>query len=452
MSIDISDKIYLDKQHLQNKELLNTLTYKNPDYYQKMNLGLSVWSTPKVVKTYSIVDDKLAILRGEYGKVRRFIKEDVKPTHPPHQPINLRYVNNDFELDEFQNKAVASILGCRQGVVHAVTSAGKSLIIIKAICERNLPALIVVHRKTLMQQFLEDIKKYVRDEHGKPINIGIIGNGQTTYGKITIAIDKTLGKRIDEYKEKFGIVFLDECHLCPAETMSRLINTINSEHRFGVSGTLRRKDAKEFLIFASFGHVIATITKQSLLELKRIVPVKIEIIRNQTQFNYSQAVEKLGTGAARQLMEKTLSLDPIRNARIIELASSLKGKTLILSRLVEPCFELARQFQAKTGTEAGVITGKDSKLALASYNDMKHGDLQTIFATVGCVAEGVSISDLMNVILISPIYTNELLLHQIRGRLMRIFPGKTHGTLYFFHEENIFDERKLKKFLDIMAA
>lgn len=452
MSMDISDKIYLDKRHLQNKELLDTLTYKNPDYYQKMNLGLSVWSTPKVVKTYSIVDDKLAILRGEYGKVRRFIKEDVKPTHPPHQPINLRYINNDFELDEFQNKAVASILGCRQGVVHAVTSAGKSLIIIKAICERNLPALIVVHRKTLMQQFLEDIKKYVRDEHGKPINIGIVGNGQTTYGKITIAIDKTLGKRIDEYKEKFGIVFLDECHLCPAETMSRLINTINSEHRFGVSGTLRRKDAKEFLIFASFGHVIATITKQSLLELKRIVPVKIEIIRNQTQFNYSQAVEKLGTGAARQLMEKTLSLDPIRNARIIELASSLKGKTLILSRLVEPCFELARQFQAKTGIEAGVITGKDSKLALASYNDMKHGDLQTIFATVGCVAEGVSISDLMNVILISPIYTNELLLHQIRGRLMRIFPGKTHGTLYFFHEENIFDERKLKKFLDIMAA
>lgn len=453
MSIGISDKIYLDNQHAKNKELLATLTYKNPDYYQKMNLGLSVWKTPKVLKTYEEKDGKLVILRGEFGKVRRFVKEEVKPTHPTHAPINLQYINNDFALDSFQEGAIEAILTRKQGVIHAVTSAGKSLIILKAICERNLPALIVVHRKILMQQFLEDIEKYVRDEHGKPIDPGIIGNGKATYGKITIAIDKTLGKNIGRYKERFGITFLDECHLCPAATMSTLINSINSEHRFGVSGTLRRKDCKEFLIFATFGSVIASISKESLLELKRIVPVVVKVVETETKFNYSQAIEELGTTAAYQLMEKTVSLDPGRNAQILELASKLQGKTLVLSKLVKPCYWLAEKFKAQTGgRDVGIITGKDSKEALESYEKMKHGDLQTIFATIGCVSTGVSISDLDNIILISPLYSNELLLHQIRGRLMRKSDGKTHGNLFYFYDPYIFDERKLKKFLSIMES
>ena len=81
---------------------------------------------------------------------------------------------------------------------------------------------------------------------------------------------------------------------------------------------------------------------------------------------------------------------------------------------------------------------------------MKHGDLQIIFATVGCLSTGVSISDLQNIILISPIYNNELLIHQIRGRLMRAHESKSSGHLYFIYDPYIFEEYKLRKFLEIM--
>lgn len=453
--IGISDKIYLDIRHARNKELLATMTYKNPEYYQKMNLGLSVWKTPKVLKTYFEKDGKLVVLRGEFGKVRRFIKEEVKPTHPQHEPINLRYINNDFALDNFQEGAIEAILKRRQGVIHAVTSAGKSLIILKAICERNLPALIVVHRKILMQQFLEDIDKYVRDSNNQKIRVGIIGDGRSETGAITIAIDKSLGRNLEKYRDKFSIVFLDECHLCPADTMFTIINALNSEHKFGVSGTLRRKDAKEFLIFATFGGVCYTITKEQLLQKSRVVPVTTEIVETQTKFNYMGAVEELGATRAYQLMEKTVSLDPGRNQQVIDLVATLalRGeKTLVLSKLVQPCYYLQQKFERETGLSSGVITGKDAEEALQSYERMKHGDLKVIFATIGCVSTGVSISDLDNIILIAPLYTNELLLHQIRGRLMRIAPGKKKGTLYYFYDQHIFDERKLRKFISIMES
>ena len=149
----ISDKIYidLDKEKVDEK-ILDLLTYDNPDYYQRMNLGISVWGTPETIKTYSMRDRSLQILRGEALKVKPYIgHHEYNFEHPDH-PISLQYINKDFDLDEYQEGAVAAIKGKRQGVIHAITSAGKSLIILKSIVEIGQKAVIVVHRKVLMEQ------------------------------------------------------------------------------------------------------------------------------------------------------------------------------------------------------------------------------------------------------------------------------------------------------------
>jgi superfamily II DNA or RNA helicase len=83
---------------------------------------------------------------------------------------------------------------------------------------------------------------------------------------------------------------------------------------------------------------------------------------------------------------------------------------------------------------------------------MKEKDLQVIFATIGCVSTGVSISDLAHGVLISPVYTNELLLKQIAGRLMRTSPGKNFATLHFIYDRYIFPAWKLKKFISIIKS
>lgn len=444
-----------------NDSILKELTYLNPEYFMKMNMGLSVRGVPKELQVYQY-DSKTRILsipRGEAIKIKPYISGFEYNFNHPDVPVNLQYINNDFPLDEYQTGAVKAMTvdGYRQGIIHAVTSAGKSLMILKTIADLKQQAVVVVHRKLLMTQLLEDIDKYIRDENGNKITPGIIGGGKVTVGPITLAIDKTLAKNITRFREAFGVAILDECHIAPANTLFTLLNSINSKYRFGFSGTLKRKDQKEFLIYSTFGQVIYTISKDQLLDKERIVPVEVKIIETETRFNWDQVVESLTnqgnrnpTQAARHLQDKTITLDRGRNNLILDTVSKLKGKTIVLSRFVEPCYDLKKSLKESYDIESGVITGRDSKEAGIAYEGMKHGDLQVIFATIGCVSTGISISDLDNIVLISPLYSNELLLHQIRGRLMRKSDGKEFGTLYYLYDKYIFDDYKLQKFLRIM--
>lgn len=457
----VSDKIYIDLDSESiDERIFSLLKYKNPEYFQKINMGLSVWGVPEDISTFNLKGRTLEVMRGEALKIKPYFPEWKPEFEHPDHPIKLQYINNDFPLDQYQEAAVAAMKKNRQGIIHAITSAGKSLIICKAIAEIGQSALVVVHRKILMEQLLQDIDKYIRDEHGKKIKPGIIGNGKVSIGDITIAIDKSLSKNLSQYAESFGTTILDECHLAPAQTIFSLINAINSRQRFGLTGTLRRKDQKEFLIYSTFGQIISTIGSEELLELGRVVPVEIKLLESETRFDWDSAVEGLATQGhknpttgARMLQEKVIAGDPVRNDMVLSQVKRLYGqggKTIVLSRYVEPCYSLQEALQQRYGIEAGVITGRDSKEALASYRAMKNADSKVIFATIGCVSTGVSISDLDNIVLISPVYNNELLLHQIRGRLMRTAAGKTHGTLYFIYDPYIFPESKLNKFLSIM--
>ena len=455
----IKDKIYidLDQEKVNAEAIARDLTYDNPDYFQKLNLGLSVWNTPQTLTTYALNGRVMEIMRGEALRIKPHVSHlSYEFEHSDH-PIKLQYINTEFDLDEYQTGAVEAIKGKRQGVIHAVTSAGKSLIILKAIVEIGQKAVIIVHRKVLMEQFLKDIKKYIRDEKGNPIVPGIIGGGKVSVGDITIAIDKSLAKNLHAYSGEFGVAILDECHLAPAQTLSIILNSINSKYRFGFSGTLKRKDQKEFLMFSTFGSIIYKIGKEELLEKGRVVPVYPKIWESETQFDWNAVVAGLeeqgfrnAQTKARALQEKTIMLDGPRNDMILERLARLPGKTIVLCRYVDPCYALQEKLLARFGIKAGVITGRDGKEAIESYLAMKDEDLRVIFATIGCVSTGVSISDLDNIVLISPLYTNELLLHQIRGRLMRTAEGKTHGTLYFVYDPYIFPPWKLKKFLTIM--
>lgn len=457
VTIKIADKIYIPiptgQANQQLQRGLDLLVYDNPEYFQRMNMGLSTFRTPKKIKSYYLDRElqSIVVYRGEYKKLFPYVSShSFLVEHPTHVRINYFYRNDDFDLDILQKEAVVKIKEQKQGIIHAVTSAGKTLIILNAICQLNTRALIIVNRKILLEQFREDIEKYIFDKDGNHVKPAIIGDGKLELGDITIALEKTLYKHLNEIKDYFGVVLLDECHLTPAKTMLEIVNSINSEYRFGMTGTLKRKDQKDFLIYSTFGQVIYTIKKEQLIEMGRIVPVETHILESETRFDYHDAVGKVGVTRAHQLLEQTVQLDSSRNDMILKKLITLPGKTIVLSRLVDPCFSLSTLLEKTYGVKSGIITGKNSKEALKFYHEMKHGDLQIIFATVGCLSTGVSISDLQNIILISPIYNNELLIHQIRGRLMRAHESKSSGHLYFIYDPYIFEEYKLRKFLEIM--
>lgn len=436
------------------RKLLKTLTYSNPKFHEAKRLGFSTHGITPEIQNYTLSADgeRLTTTRGEIRKVRAIF---------PDEPIddfngarttyihNIQYENHDFKLDERQDRAIAAIKRKKQGIIHAATSAGKSAIIMAAIAARNVPTLVVVHRKVLLEQLLEDAKKWL-----KGCSIGQLGGGKHVLGDVVFAIDKSLGMALERDAtvwSKFQCVIQDECHLSPCSTFQKIMNKLPAPYRYGMTGTLKRKDGMEFMIHATYGEVIAEITKDELLEANRVSPVEVNIITSDAEVD--AAFFDLPTTKKFQAIDKALHANAYRDDLALEATQEIlknpNARVVILSRYVEPTERLARKLHEHYGIDASIVNGQhdDAKITCKEF---ERGEVRVLCATIGCFATGVNIPNLTDIVLISPVFNNELLIHQTRGRLMRRAEGKTHGTLHFIWDQFVFEEFKLKKFLQIM--
>lgn len=429
------------------KELMKACTYANPAWSIARNLGFSVYKIPKTISTYEQKGTTLYLSRGEIGKVRDLFREEPMDEAGTAPRATFTYENKTFSLDSHQQEAVRAIVHKKQGIIFATTSAGKTHIVISGSAALGLSTLILVHRKILAKQFRDDIRKYCRDSQGLPVTPGFIGAGECTVGKeITIALEKSFSKHPELY-DRFGAVFMDECHLAPANTFQLIMNRIPAERRYGLSGTLVRKDQKQFLIYSTFGKIIAQIDKEDLLALDRISPVRLEVHESSVVARLEDLVESTqSTTKAWATARKILHESDERLDQIVRIRQKLGGKALILSGLVDPCSVLARKFEAARQA-VGIITGKNSKEAAESFEAIKAGTIDTVVATVGCVSTGVDIPDLDHIILMDPIFSNEVLLGQIIGRVRRKAPGKAEGVFHFIWDPGVFSKKRLNQFM-----
>src|SRR5690606_21634603 len=109
-------------------------------------------------------------------------------------------------------------------------------------------ALIVVHRKQLLEQWQERVQAFL----GIPKQeIGIIGQGKAKIGKqITIATIQSLPKQIEQIHSHFGIILVDECHHIPAASFHNTIEKLETYYLYGLTATPFRKYNDDKLIFA----------------------------------------------------------------------------------------------------------------------------------------------------------------------------------------------------------
>lgn len=439
-----------------SKELLDFLRYPNPKIKELKRLNLSTYGVPEFIPTYwKNGRGELFVMRGELRKLLAFFGAvGIKETSVTGPQTGIVYRNGDFDLDERQKRAVCAIQNKKQGIVHAATSAGKSAIILASLAKRGVPALVIVRSKILLNQLYEDAKKWLVPPSDAPL-LGRIGDGKRELGRpITFAIDKSLAKLLSDdpsYRDAWGCVIVDECHLVPANTFLNILNQLNARYRYGLSGTLKRKDGMEFLVYASFGEVIATITKDELLQADRISRVDVEVVYSEA--SVPEALLELPATKKHQAIDACLHTDPDRLNLIIEyaekiLASDPTRRVVIASRYVDPCYAAQAAFEAR-GIRCLTITGKDNDND-ETCGALRRGEIRIVAATLGCFSTGVNIPELTDIILISPCFSNELLIHQLRGRLFRKAEGKTHGTLHVIWDQYVFAPYRLANFLRIM--
>ncbi len=232
-------------------------------------------------------DDRIKALRSyglNYSEIIEYLKKsdldfvDNVPdfiSSPVFQMRNLEL--RDYQLQAIQNWEKTSMRGC----VILPTGAGKTAIGIKAIEKVNASTLVVVPTIDLMEQWENNIAKYlsINDQNSQDISIGKLGGGEDDLQAITVATYDSAYIRASSIGNQFKLVIFDEVHHLPAPGYRSIAEQFISPYRLGLTATIEREDELHELIPHLTGKVVFRLGSQELSDQKHLAEYTIDRIQ-----------------------------------------------------------------------------------------------------------------------------------------------------------------------------
>src|SRR5438034_589412 len=122
-----------------------------------------------------------------------------------------------------QKAAADSMLGHDIGVLAATTAFGKTVVAAWLIAERGVNTLVLVHRRQLLDQWVERLSTFLDINNRE---IGRIGGGRRKpTGTLDVAVIQSLVRKsvVDDRIGDYGQVIVDECHHLSAHSFEQVI-------------------------------------------------------------------------------------------------------------------------------------------------------------------------------------------------------------------------------------
>ena len=193
--------------------LKEELNFANTEYFIKKKTGRNTWGTERYFNFIEETDHDIIIPRGFIGKLIRFCRNQKIDFRFDDQREKLDSIDFTFNLKLRKHQEIAIEAAIRKdfGIITAPPGSGKTVIGLKIITEKRQPALIILHRKQLFEQWAESIQSFL----GIPKNeIGSIRQGKMKPGNaITIAMIQSLTKQLgkqdtNDFTKSFGTITL----------------------------------------------------------------------------------------------------------------------------------------------------------------------------------------------------------------------------------------------------
>ncbi len=391
----------------------DTFNVVNPDYFIKKKIGRNTWSTDRYFNLVSEAINEVVLPRGTIGQLLRFCNK---------QKINFEFQDKrkksedipfsfSTELLEHQKTVLSAVSKKDFGVIAAPPGSGKTIIGLKIITDKCQPALIVVHRKQLLNQWVERIEAFLKIPKNQ---IGKIGQGKAKIGKqVTIAMIQSLGKKIDnpEISKTFKTVIIDECHHIPAKSYAATISKLSPYYQYGLTATPFRKNSDGKLIFAHLGELIADVKPQDIETFK-----KARIIIRNTDFDvpFNSKTDTFET------LSKVLVHDSERNKNIVaDITSEVNtGKRVVVITERKEHIATLHQF-LKQKFEVVALSGDDSESDRSSkWKILNSGNYQILITTGQFFGEGTDLKNATCLFLVYPFSFKGKLIQYI-GRVQR---------------------------------
>jgi superfamily II DNA or RNA helicase len=288
--------------------------------------------------------------------------------------------------------------------INALPGWGKTFTALHLARKFGQKTLVITHTAALRDQWCEEIRTLFGAD------CGVIGGGRIDHDDyfITVANIQTLTKCATELAKEFGTVILDEAHHCPATTFASTVDAFHARYRIALSGTMIRKDGKHILFRDYFGSVVLK------PPVSNTIPPTIHMVKSGITLKPNAT-----------WVDKITDLTQGENYRqfIADIAKMhiAEGHSVLV---IADRVEFLEKVKEYVGDTCLLVTGN------TSFEDRQQAKEQILAKEKMCIAgsrqifsEGISINILSCVILAVPM-SNDSLLEQIAGRIMRMHDGK----------------------------
>jgi superfamily II DNA or RNA helicase len=243
-------------------------------------------------------------------------------------PLNLK-------LRDYQKNIVDKCLDHGRGTVILATAGGKTLVMASLLSKiftlnASFKACLIVPNRSLVEQTYTDFIEY-----GVPFTASKwTGDDSLNVSSNVIICNTSIMQSKNsnlEWLKEIDVLLVDECHhIKKSNEITKIIETCETKHRFGFTGTLPEDKIDEWTIIGKIGPIIFQKRSYELREGKHVVPAVAQII----ELNYkSKPVRDFTSSLSSENYRNEidfLKMSSFRNEVIQKLSNNSSNNVLIL--------------------------------------------------------------------------------------------------------------------------
>ena len=459
LHIILANGIYVDNTNL-NAAMQNRIrrmaAISNPVFYKNQAIGTSNYDTARwIYLGKDHLSGYIQIPRGLQDELWENIKQADIDYEMEDERQQGRKINVDFkgELRPEQDKALKELIKYDNGILHAATAFGKTVVSSAIIAQKKINTLIILESSALIEQWKEALEKFLNINEGLPTyetktgrvrkRKSLIGTLQGAHdsmtGIIDIAMAGSLCKKGKYHKmmNEYGLVLIDECHHSASETIANVLKEVKAKYVYGVTATPKRGDGLEKINYMLIGPIRYSYTAKE--------KAKEQGIQHLVYPRFTRTVPPRGVITDKMHPNEAYEIihnNDVRDEQIIEDVKNCvaTGRTpVVLSRYKdhsEKFYERLKSYADHVFLMTGNNSKKEHRKILEQMHQVDKNESLILIATGSLVGEGFDFPRLDTLFMATPVSFRGVV-EQYAGRLNRDYAGKENVIIYDYVDNHI---------------
>ena len=467
--ITLSNGIYVDntnlKASMQNR-IRRMAAISNPIFYKNQAIGTSNYDTPRwIYLGKEHLSGYIQIPRGLQDELLKKAKQADIDYEIEDERQQGRNINVDFKgkLRPEQDKALKELMKYDNGILHAATAFGKTVVSSAIIAQKKVNTLIILESSALIEQWKDALEKFLNIDEELPTyetktgrvrkRKSLIGTLQGAHdsmtGIIDIAMAGSLCKKGEYHKllNQYGLVLVDECHHSASETIANVLKEVKAKYVYGVTATPKRGDGLEKINYMLIGPIRYSYTAKE--------KAKEQGIQHLVYPRFTRTVPPRGVITGKMHPNEAYEIihnNDVRDAQIIDDVKNCVsvGRTpVVLSRYKdhsEKLYECLKSYADHVFLMMGNNSKKEHRKILEQMHLVNNEESMILVATGSLVGEGFDFPRLDTLFMATPVSFRGVV-EQYAGRLNRDYEGKENVIIYDYVDNHIpmFDNMYVKR-------